>query len=219
MEAEVSADNKTTREIIIEAYLEYMLVHGKEPASVFSFCKELELEESSFYDEFSDFTQVAEAFWVGLFKNIMDAANNDSEFPNYSAREKTLGFYYNFFEELKKHRSYALITISGTMMEFKKESEQLSSLKKEFKLLIKQILSEGQSNGEIASRSKLNDTYDELFWYQFMFLMAFWRKDKSKGFENTDAAIEKSVNLSFDLIEKNALESAFDFGKFIFQNR
>jgi hypothetical protein len=71
---------------------------------------------------------------------------------------------------------------------------------------------------EIAGRSKLSDNYDSLFWYQFMFLLDFWRKDGSTDFERTDEAIEKSVNLSFDLIEKNALDSAFDFGKFIFQN-
>jgi hypothetical protein len=49
------------------------------------------------------------------------------------------------------------------------------------------------------------------------FLLLFWRDDESAGFEKTDAAIEKSVNLAFDLIGKGAVDSAFDFAKFLYQ--
>ena len=41
---------------------------------------------------------------------------------------------------------------------------------------------------------------------------------KSKSFEKTDAAIEKSVNLIMELMGKSALDSMFDLGKFLFQN-
>ena len=33
----------------------------------------------------------------------------------------------------------------------------------------------------------------------------------------TDEAIEKSVNLAFDIIGKGVLDNALDFGKFLFQ--
>jgi hypothetical protein len=45
--------------------------------------------------------------------------------------------------------------------------------------------------------------------------MNFWLNDKSKGFEKTDACIEKSFALSFELISNNAIQKAFDFGKFL----
>jgi hypothetical protein len=48
------------------------------------------------------------------------------------------------------------------------------------------------------------------------FVIGFWIKDNSQGFEKTDAAIEKAVNLSFDLLGKNIADSAFDFAKFVF---
>ena len=51
-----------------------------------------------------------------------------------------------------------------------------------------------------------------------MFLLNFWKRDKSVGFEKTEVAVEKAVILTFDLIEKNALDSALEFGKFIFQS-
>ena len=49
--------------------------------------------------------------------------------------------------------------------------------------------------------------------------MLFWKEDNSPGFEKTDAAIEKSVNLAFDLIGKGAVDSAIDFAKFMYQNK
>jgi Tetracyclin repressor-like, C-terminal domain len=50
-------------------------------------------------------------------------------------------------------------------------------------------------------------------------ILDFWVKDKSKGFENTDAMIEKSVNTAFDLMGSTALDSVLDFAKFMYQNR
>ena len=51
------------------------------------------------------------------------------------------------------------------------------------------------------------------------FLLLFWRDDDSAGFEKTDAFVEKSVNLAFDLIGKGALDSAIDFAKFLYQSK
>jgi hypothetical protein len=55
-------------------------------------------------------------------------------------------------------------------------------------------------------------------WWQMQFLLRFWAKDTSNEFERTDAAIEKAVNLSFDVLGKNLVDSTFDFVKFTFSN-
>ncbi len=204
---------------IVNAYREHILVHGTEPASIYSFCKGIGIEESEFYEHFNDFDQVADAFWTAVFESVVAATMQEDEYDSYSVQERFLTFYYNFFEELKKHRSYALLSFRDSLFSLRSDNSGLGKLKKEYKMWAKDLLYQAMNNNEVASRSKLSDTYDTLFWYQFLFLINFWRKDKSKGFEKTDAAVEKSVNLSFDLIEKNALDSAFDFGKFMFQNR
>jgi hypothetical protein len=46
-----------------------------------------------------------------------------------------------------------------------------------------------------------------------------WLNDDSDEFSNTDAAIEKSVNLSIDMLEKNTLDSLIDFGKFALKTK
>jgi AcrR family transcriptional regulator len=207
------------RSIIVEKYQQKLLLEGKDPASVFAFCKELEISEADFYAHFNDFTQVAAAFWMELFHTNIAALETSVEWEDFKTREKLLSFYFSFFEQLKSNRSYALLVLDQKMFNLKKGSSDMSELKEAYKNWLTKILNEGRGREEIASRSKFNYVYDDLFWYQFLFLLDFWKKDKTLGFESTDEAVEKSVNFSFDLIEKNALDSAFEFGKFIFQNR
>ena len=57
------------------------------------------------------------------------------------------------------------------------------------------------------------------FWLQALFVLKYWLDDNSNQFEMTDAAIEKAVNLSFQLIKSNTLDSLLDFGKFIFTRK
>lgn len=207
------------RGMIVKKYQEKLLLEGKDPTSVFAFCKELDIEEGDFYAHFNDFKQVAIAFWMELFHTNIAALESSAEWEEFKTREKLLSFYFSFFEQLKNSRSYAMLILDHQKSNLKKGSSDFSELKEAYKNWLTKILNEGRGREEIASRSKFNDVYDDLFWYQFLFLLDFWRKDKTIGFESTDEAVEKSVNFSFDLIEKNALDSAFEFGKFIFQNR
>jgi hypothetical protein len=95
----------------------------------------------------------------------------------------------------------------------------LKTFKKTFIAFIESQLTEGKSSGDVAKRPYLDKGYPELFWLHVAFLFNFWVKDDSTGFEQTDAAIEKSVNLAFDLIGKGPVDSALDFLKFIYQTR
>lgn len=209
---------KSTREKIIEKYQDFVLTHGESPKTVYAFCKELKIEEAEFYRHFANFNQISAAFWTDVFHSVKEQLSATPEWGDFMVREKLLSFYYSFFEKIKSHRSYAMATFGRKAFSLRNEMKDMQELKKEFKLWIRELVAEGKVSGEIASRSKLSDNYDAIYWYQFMFLMDFWRKDSSNSFERTDEAVEKTVNLSFDLIEKNALDSAFDFGKFIFQN-
>jgi hypothetical protein len=79
------------------------------------------------------------------------------------------------------------------------------------------VLNDGKTKGEVAERPYLDKRYPQLFWVHLALLLMFWKGDDSAGFEKTDAFIEKSVNLAFDLIGKGAVDSAIDFGKFLYQ--
>ena len=100
-----------------------------------------------------------------------------------------------------------------------KEHPLLKGMKSSYLDFIHGLMIEGNDTGEIPKRPFLSDRYKQGFWVQLLFILNFWKNDESKGFENTDAAIEKAVNLSLDLIEKGPLDSMIDFAKFLYQNR
>lgn len=220
-----NTENQTTQnpevsvqDQIINEYHQHVLRQGEEPASVFAFCEKLGINEADFYVHFNSFEQVADAVWHSIFEKVLNKLESDKEYAELTAREKLLTFYFDFFESMKQYRSYALITLEDALTTMGRTPAGLGLLKQDFKNWINGLIADGMYTQEVASRSKLSDSYDALFWFQFLFLLNFWKRDKSRGFEKTDAAIEKSVHLSFDLISKNALDSAFDFGKFLFQN-
>jgi hypothetical protein len=49
--------------------------------------------------------------------------------------------------------------------------------------------------------------------------LKFWLDDVSPKFEKTDIYIEKSVNLSFELMDTAPIDSLIDLGKFIFKEK
>ncbi|WP_417601575.1 hypothetical protein [Owenweeksia hongkongensis] len=203
---------------ILSGYREYILMNGHEPPSINAFCKELNMSEEDFYLRFNSFEQVAEAIWSDLFDQVIQIVKGNSDYAGRSIREKLMSFYGEFFCQMKSYRSYAMITLEDVLSTFGSTPSGMGEMKKEFKAWVKQLIEEGVRQGRVAERNKLTDTYDSLLWFQFLFLLNFWKRDKSVGFEKTEVAVEKSVILTFDLIEKNALDSALEFGKFIFQS-
>lgn len=204
---------------IVQAYRDHMLEHGTPPASIYSFCQKLGIVEGDFYSFFNQFDQVEEAYWQILLNEIWDGLDQSPDYANLSVREKMLTFYFEFFSAMRHHRSFFLLSYDDNWPGLGTRSNSLDGLKRDFCQWSQRLVQEGIGTNEISGRSRLSETYDRFFWFQFLFLLNFWKRDRSTGFEKTDAAIEKSVNLSFDLIEKNAIDSALDFGKFMFQNR
>ena len=203
-------------EKISEAYREYVLTNGKQPSTVFSFCKSIGIQEDQFYKYFGSFESLERAFWKSYFENTKNRMESDTDFQMFSAREKILTFYFAMMESLKADRSFVVHQLKAW-----KSPVQLPVFLKDFKAgfeeWIKKILSEGKSKGDLAPRPYLDERYHHLFWLHFTFILQFWKNDDSANFENTDAAIEKSVNLAFDLIGKGVLDNAIDFGKFLYQ--
>jgi AcrR family transcriptional regulator len=213
------AAKKDLRIVILEGYKNYVLEHGSAPKSVFKFAKDLKMKEEEFYTYFTSFESIKSAVWVEIFDETIRQVESQEIFREYSAREKFLSFLFTWIEELKKNRSYLLSLYeskSQTLMNLPKEA---SEFKQKFKDFANEIVLEGKETEEIASRPIISDRYDEALWFQTWFVFRYWLDDRSPRFEKTDAAIEKSVNLAFDLMGKSALDSFLDFAKFLYQSK
>ncbi|MDH4058838.1 MAG: TetR family transcriptional regulator C-terminal domain-containing protein [Cyclobacteriaceae bacterium] len=207
-----------TPEKLIEIYQEQVLMHGTQPATIYKFCHDLGFKEEYFYTVAGSFEALEKLIWEGYMNRTITNLEADSAFDDFSAREKMLALYFTLLEILKSNRSFAVLLLNrhgklDIVPPF------LKTFKKNFEQFIEKILLDGKSSGEVAIRPYLDKRYPQLFWVHLSLLLLFWKDDDSASFEKTDAFVEKSVNLSFDLIGKGALDSAIDFGKFLYQSK
>jgi AcrR family transcriptional regulator len=202
------------KQTIREAYKRYWLENGKKPVSVYALCKILDLPESSFYEHYSTFEAVEEDIWLDVFQRTLNQLKTDETYQQYNAQEKLLAFYFLWVQKLKEDRSYILQQADRSRLPLS-QLGQLNTFKKAFYEYAAGLIREGYTTTEIKERKYISDKYVHGFWVQALFVLKYWIEDSSINFEMTDAAIEKAVNLSFQLMHSNTLDSLLDFGKFI----
>nr|WKN37825.1 TetR family transcriptional regulator C-terminal domain-containing protein [Tunicatimonas sp. TK19036] len=204
-----------------EAYIDYLLEYGQAPPSVYQFTKRQKMKEAAFYDYFNSFTALEKEIWKGFLEETITRIQSDPVYMEYSVREKLLAFYYTFIEILKNNRSYVMVRLEHMPSPGRRlpNNNVFSNLKGAFIDYANELIAEGKEIGEIVDRPIIGNRYDEGLWRQLQFVIYFWVKDDSPGFEKTDAAIEKAVNLSFDIMGRGPIDAAVDFAKFLYQQR
>jgi AcrR family transcriptional regulator len=199
-----------------EAYMHYLLEHGKRPASVYKFMKDQNKKEAEFYDHFNSFKALEKAIWQNFFEQTLARLRAEERYHEYSVREKMLAFFFTWIEVLKEHRSYVLFTADkARKMEI--QPDLLKYFKEDFISYMNDLVEEGMESGEIQDRPIISRKYADGLWGQALLILKYWVEDDSPGFEHTDALIEKSVNLSFDLMGRGAVDSFLDLAKFLFR--
>lgn len=209
---------KINKNQFIKAYKTMCLENGQPPGSVFLFTKQIGVREEEFYTYFGSFDAIQKEVWIGFIEDTIEQIRADETYADYSTREKLLSFYYVMIERLKKDRSFIKHTLSSDLNKLQ-DLSILKPVREHFITYVQELISEGMASGEIQVRPMISDRYKDGLWLQLIFIISFWLKDDSAAFANTDAAIEKSVNLSYDLMGSGPLDRIVDLTKFIWQNR
>ena len=207
----------TTAEELQMAYVDYVLTQGVKPKSVYLFAKENNLSEEEFYNFFGSFEGIEESVWTDLITKALTEVQSQEVWEQYTSREKTLAFFYGFIELMKSKRSFALYTLKNSERAIR-TPQVLKGAKNIFEAFASSIIEQGIETRELADRRFFSEKYKDALWVQFVFIINFWVKDSSAGFEKTDEAIEKGINVTFDLFEKSPLDSLIDYGKFMVNN-
>lgn len=204
-------------ESIRNAYIDYVLTEGHEPQSVYKFAKKNKITEAEFYNFYGSFEGLEQSIWADFATKTIAEIKAQEIWPQYSSREKALSFFYSFFELLKGNRSFAIYS-------FKKSPKGLSTprvfetMKTIFEDFAEQILNEGIESSELSDRKFFSKKYKNALWIQVGFVLNFWVNDSSAGFEKTDEAIERGVNVTFDLFQRSPIDNLFEYGKFLAKN-
>ncbi len=95
----------------------------------------------------------------------------------------------------------------------------LNGLRNSFKKFTTGLIQDGNALKQSRFTQHPEGIFSEGAWVQLLFLLQFWLKDQSPGFEKTDMAIEKSVRTVFDLFDNTPVDSLLDFGKFLWKEK
>lgn len=210
--------SKASDSAIKAAYIANLLTTGTRPVSVYKFCVDAGIREDDFYDFFGSFDGLERSIWKSFIDKTILRLKSDKAYQDFSSREKILAFFYTLLEELRLNRSFVLLELNS-FRKLELVPASLKDFKATYEAFIEGVINDGKSTGEVATRPYLDNRYPKLSWFHLAFVIQFWKEDDSAGFEKTDAVVEKSVNLAFDLIGKGAVDSAIDFAKFLYQNK
>lgn len=207
-----------SKQQIISWYMEYVLEHDQEPASIYKFCKAYNLDESSLYEHFGSFSSIKSSIFSTFLENTLDLLQKDETYNTSSARNQLLSFYFTFFEILTANRSYVLLALQNR----KHALDNLKTLQKlrgDFKKYVDGLDIKTMDLKQERMEKMQRKAISESAWGQLLFILKFWVDDSSPSFEKTDILIEKTVNSSFDILEATPLQSLVDLGKFIFKEK
>ena len=202
----------------IDMYMNYVLEHGSEPASIFKFAKEANFEEQVFYKYFTSFNGIRDAVFVSFFEQTMTLLADSEEYQEFEVRHQLLTFYFTFFEILTANRSYTVYALDA-MKNGLNSFKMLRGLRAEFLKFIDTLDIEKLEFKEERLDKIQNTGIREAAWTQFLMILKFWLEDQSPSFEKTDIFIEKSVNAGFDIINVAPIKSVIDLGKFLFKDK
>ena len=206
-----------TIESIQKAYIDFVLTEGGQPKSVYSFAKKNKMPEEEFYKFFGSFEAIEQNIWTGFAVKTIAEIKTQEVWLQYTAREKALSFFYSFFELLKSSRSFVVYSIKKQPKTFS-TPQIFQGIKDVFENFCNDLIVEGIESDELSDRKFFTNRYKDALWVQLVFVLNFWVNDMSTGFEKTDEAIEKGVNVTFDLFQRSPIDNLFEYGKFLAKN-
>lgn len=202
-----------TRDKLLAGFRDHVSRHGQLPVSVLALCEPLGLGERDFYNEFGSLESLESAFWEDLMVKTLDAVQSGAEWEGFGARQRMLAFLYVFLERSLEVRTVLLFRFRNLSPLC--NPDWLRGMERRFKEWAAGLVSNGSSSGEIASRGRLSGVYPSALYLLLRAVIDFNVKDTSSRYERSDAFVEKSVNLAFDLMRTQAIDSAFDLLRFL----
>ena len=206
----------SVRQRIEEAYLHELKAEGRPPVSIFKLCQSLGITEREFFAHYSTLESVEAHWWRGVMDGVILSVKAGPEWAGFSARQRMLAFLFAFTTSSMDWRSLLLMRLghAGPLTTV----PVWSALETRYDEFTQSLLMHGRQTGEILSRGPLGSLYPRALRLLLRSVVAFHLKDESHKFERTDAFIEKSTTVFFDLMGRQVLDSGFDLMRFMLPN-
>ncbi len=202
-----------TREEARAKYIHHVLETGGVPPSVFAFARDHGFSEREFFEEFGSFEALESSIWEDGLAETIRAVESGEEWGRFTAQQRLLSLLFAHMDRVLDQRSFYLARFPR---ERRSCRARLAGMKGQFLPFAERLVDGGKERGEIACRGALTRGYPSALFGHLVSVIHFNLADTSRKFERTDAFIEKTVRLAFDLIGTQAVDSAFDLVRFLY---
>ncbi|CAN5256755.1 hypothetical protein BH09BAC1_BH09BAC1_11770 [soil metagenome] len=203
---------------LVDHYLQYISEKQSRPGSIYALAKHLGQDKETIQRDYKTIAELESELWGSFIEKTFLRLNAEPAYAEYVARERLLAFYFTLLEVIAPYRAYIKLVPLSTSV-FNLGTNVFADFKKAFLTYTHSLVELGMETGEVEKRMFVTDKYNEALWAQCLFILNFWLKDTSENFEKTDEAVERSVNLSLDLMARGPIDSLLEFGQFLFKNR
>src|ERR1700733_8848453 len=138
-----------TIEVIRKAYIDFVLTEGEQPKSVYVFAKQNKMPEEEFYKFFASFDAIEQNLWTGFAVKTIAEIKTQEVWPDYTAREKALSFFYSFFEMLNGNRGFVVYSVKKQAKAFS-TPQIFVGIKDVFENFCNDLIVEGIESNELS---------------------------------------------------------------------
>lgn len=196
-----------------KAYTEFVWLNNREPHSIAEFCTYANLDPVEFKTAFGQLNGIRQQLLTDVFEDVWEKVEKAAEANDYSPREKCLALFFTLAEAFGAYREY---------LKTRYPLKEVGTLVEDWRPFNRLFVSKTQhfqQNDRInwlrdKLPGKLTDEFNSLLM-GWNYIFRVWLADESEEQSVTDAAIEKTVHLYFDLSENKQFEKLLDFGKFV----
>ncbi|MBS0659907.1 MAG: hypothetical protein JSR82_16835 [Verrucomicrobia bacterium] len=202
------------RSRIVDALLDHLRTHGQPPESVEAFCRAHGWSEDDFRAHFASLSEAEALYWDNFLRWVVEAVEGGAEWEEFNARQRLLSLLFAFIEAVQDEKALVRARLNSALHPLLRP-DYLAPFEARFRAFATRLAERGVVTQEIASRGPLNQFYPGAFALHLHSVLAFHLRDDSAENQRTDAFIEKSTNLLFEILREQAFDAAFDLARFL----
>ena len=183
--------------------------------SIAGICSGAEIDEETFYRHFNSKMHVLHAFYPLLITRYRLMIGEIEGFGEFDLAEKLSNLLFTLFDMLQERREFVDETL-GPMVG---DTLRKSPLEKELGNLFAEWL-EGDAHIPATQRTVLlNGITYEVMAQEVIFLLNFWREDRSEGFQESVALADKLINFFTAVLHSPVVDRGIDLAGYLWRQQ
>lgn len=204
-------DKKTKQKIrIAEKAAEF---YPEDPSFTFkTLADELKMDVSDLYRIFPNRRTLFHYFYVAQLYKYRENLKEIEDYESYTLSEKLSNLALTLTDLMLEHREFVEQTFGSFVCRQINRNEFGCEMEKQIRSFMV-----GDSRISSSASIFLNSWIFKTIRIQYEWLILYWLKDESEGFENTLALTDKWTTFLEEVLYSHVLDKGFDLAKFFFQ--